>query len=153
LPETLSKAEAATRAGKTTKTIANWIRAGHVKAGRDDAGRQVVDLASLDAYLARQGKTPAQLPDGAKGLPELVSLLEKTLARAEMREREIRELEHRQGLLLAENRMLKAQNIKLLEAGPETPSPQETPGETVSEAEGRRPWWRKLRDKLPRRAP
>jgi hypothetical protein len=77
LPEMLSREEAATRAGKTTKTIANWIRAGHVRATRDDAGRQVVDLASLDAYLARQGKTPAQLPDGAKGLPELVSLLER----------------------------------------------------------------------------
>jgi hypothetical protein len=132
LPEMLSREEAATRAGKTTKTIANWIRAGHVRATRDDAGRQVVDLASLDAYLARQGKTPAQLPDGAKGLPELVSLLERTLERAERQEKEIRDLEHRQGLLLAENRMLKAQNVKLLEAGEGNLSPEETPGETIS---------------------
>jgi hypothetical protein len=149
----LSKDEAATRAGKTTKTIANWIRAGHVKAGRDDAGRQVVDLASLDAYLARQGKTPARLPDGAKGLPELVSLLEKERERGALLQKRNTDLEWQNGRLMGEIKALKAHPALLLGSGEAVPSPQETPGETVSEAEGRRPWWRKLRDKLPRRAP
>lgn len=132
MAETISKAEAATRAGKTPKTIGNWIRAGHLKVSRDEQGQQRIDLASLDAYLTSQGKIPAQLPDGVKGLPELVSLLVQERERSAQLQRRNTELEWVNGRLQGEIAALKEHPPLLLESGEES----------VSEAETEAPaWW------------
>lgn len=139
MAETISKPEAAIRAGKTTKTIGNWIRAGHIKASRDADGVQVVDVASLDAYLESQRKVPATFPEGAKGLAELVSLLEKEQERNDRLQKRNTDLEWENGRLMGEIRALKDRPVPLLESGEAVPSAEETPAETLPDEP--LAWW------------
>jgi predicted site-specific integrase-resolvase len=47
----LAVAEAASRCGRDSQTIRRWLKEGAVQGHKDNSGRWLVDLVSLEAYL------------------------------------------------------------------------------------------------------
>lgn len=146
--ETLPIIEAAKRAGKSERTLRNWLRAGHVEAVRDADGKRVVVVASLDAYLATLGNVPATLPEQTAGLPELVAELGKLREMVERRDEQIRDLEWRNGSLTSELERERQQRQRL-EAGPVVLAIPATVPETLPEGQPEampvpETWWSRL---------
>jgi excisionase family DNA binding protein len=135
----LTVAQAAQRAGVSTKTIRRWLASGRLPSGRAGLAH-VIDSDELDRAMATMGQSTdtVHVPSGAPGRVPSMSIVQDLLDRLERQGQRIGQLEAELVQTRAQLALPTPQERPFL--GPTDALPAEltqTPSQTLRRA----PWW------------